>query len=759
MRKFFALLLGVLLLTLWSEVALLSETGIDEYELWPEEGQIVGLYDEDDNFQLYEVKRVRLDANGGLKYAECNHLFYELADGPPRTYTLVNATPATSMAAAIVGTRWEVGSIDASLAALTEDFTENYRNPLEMLRIIERDYSARLSFRIAVADHEVTNLYIDLLEIDTDFAGQRFEFGHNLKNIEIIVDRDGIKTALVGLGLGDEIDLVTGEPKYLTFASINGGVDWVGDNDARLLYGIPSNGTMLHRYGVYKSEAQTAETLIAATRVQVARQSVPKVTIEADVADLETVKIVDIATGNLIQLDHEKIRLNNITQVIARSKGLLAAVEAKVSRIERYLKQPNKNRVTFGDPIALGSDYLKALEDELIWTDKVRRKLDRGRGPATVIVASEDSSYQPWYANIVVPTGATNFQDYFTEAVDLLPDGGGQIIILEGTYTYSAASVLTKSNVTVKGQGNGTLFTPVASAGAINAFEVTELSGFTFADFKIDGDRTNQSSASPPLAADYQNGIEIVECSDFVVANLTINNMTRRGLSIWSCSDADIIDVKAHNNDYSGVYVNADIAGGDPMNTNIKIINGSYDDNYFAGIYLRYTTQFIVSGNTANGSRDSDGIYIQNTEYGTFSGNAASGNNRNGILAGGRFNTYTGNTCNDNGRFGLILEPYYDNALARWLDEGENVVNGNHAENNGTVDAWASGIFVDGNYNNVQNNKCYNNPTGIEVETPWPVGTGPTMVGNLVTNNDLHGNTTAFTDGGVSTITTAGNRL
>ena len=713
MRKIFVLLLGVLLLATLADVTP-ANTGIKEYEQWPEEGQVIALQDDDDNWQLYEIKDVRLDAEGGLKYANCLHLFNELADGPPRMYTLTNATPATSMAEAVIGTRWEVGDIDASLTALTVDFVEDYSNPLEFLRIIERDYSARLSFRVVVADHEVTNLYIDLLEIDEEFKGQRFEFGHNLKNINIIVDRDGIKTALVGLGIGDEVDLDTDEPKYLTFenevaADKPAGQDWIGDEEARMAYGIPdSTGTMMHRYGIYRSDAKTPATLLTATRVQVRRQSTPKVTVEADVGDLEKVKIVDIATGNLVTLDHEKIRLNNICQVIAKSKGLLAAVELKISRVEKPLKERDKTKVTFGDPIALGSDKLKALEDEMIWKDKRRRQLDRGRGPATVTVASEDSSYSPYYANVVVPSSATNAQVYINQAIAMLPARGGRVILLDGLYVIDG-SIILPDNVSLEGQGEGTVIQKSTFGANIRNDDIVTSgnTGLKIKDLKIDGNNLSNYGIYIRLSSN-------IEISSVYVENVGDGISLSAAAGIYSCSNVTVANNKIIGN-ADGIYI-----GG---SSGVAVVGNISKNNTSYGITL-YDSEGVISSNIVDDN--AGGVRVLEIDSGSvadvsITGNSCSGNTAHGIYVTANTGAYdfniSGNVCSENEDSGIYLSAF---------------------------------VFR----NSIQNNKCHNNTDyGIAIAAA-------SCEDNLVTNNDLTGNTAgSLLDSGTGTITAAGNRV
>ncbi len=273
-----------------------------------EPGNTVVIPDMDGDLIPFVIRESEIIAGGEVvKRAICAHLFYELADGPIRVYDLTNATPATAISAALAGTRWTVGNVDGELIALTKDFDTDYLNSLEMLRLIEKEFDAQLKFRVSISGAGISAYLVDLIAPDEIFSGKRFEFGRDLRHIEIAVDHSNIKTALFGHALGEEIDPVTGDPLPLTFegeewsraagdpADKPRGQDWVGNEDSRELYGIydPASGERLHRFGKYESEAESAGELLENTWLIGERYHFnPSVRIEGDVADLEHVKIV-----------------------------------------------------------------------------------------------------------------------------------------------------------------------------------------------------------------------------------------------------------------------------------------------------------------------------------------------------------------------------------------------------------------------------------------------------------------------------------
>ncbi len=322
------------------------------------------------------------------KTAFCEHLFYELADGQPKDYDLVNTTPSDALDEALADTRWQTGTVDAALESEEKDIIAKAQNPLQAIRLIESTWEARLTFSTVLdGDGGIAGFQVNLEEIDEDFSGQRFEFGKNLRGITINTDSKGLKTALKGEGQGIDIDPDTKEPDVLTFTDVDGdtlgipkppGQDWVGDDKAKELYGIYKDGDMTHRFGkAHDTEAETAEDLLTRTWNKLMEVNHPRVTIEAPVADLAKAKIVDIATGELVKLDHEKLEIGNVAYAIARHKGLLAAVKAKIIRAERWLKNPSETTVVFGDAIRFDADLIASLQRESQKTDTRRAIHDR----------------------------------------------------------------------------------------------------------------------------------------------------------------------------------------------------------------------------------------------------------------------------------------------------------------------------------------------------------------------------------------------
>ena len=469
--------------------------------------QVILCEDEDGELVPFKVVETDITAQGTqVMFVRAEHLFYELSDGLVKTYSRVNDTAEIALAYATDGTRWQVGNVDESITDL-KSYAGSYHNPLQVLRNIEDTFEARLKFRVELGKTVVDGMYVDMHEIDVQFSGQRFEFNHNLTDIDITVDHSQVKTALTGLSPGAGTDPVTGEPIPLTFASAEWSIadgdpadkplnqTWVGNEEAKQLYGIynPEIEEMEHRFGLYDtSAAETAEGLLQATwLIGTRRHFSPKINIEAKVADLSQVKFIDIKTGSPVKLDHEKIRLGNICYVMAEHKGLLAAMDVRIIRVERYLKEPGNTVVIFGDVLFTVSEYIKELEDSIDARVKRAQPDDRGPG-ATVTIASQDTSNYPEYADIVVPEGMA-FDAYFADAVSRITVNGGHILILEGLYTYEDTLVVDKNNLTISGQGEGTVIKLADNrTAATNGLYAVGVDGLQIRDIVFEGNKDNQ---------------------------------------------------------------------------------------------------------------------------------------------------------------------------------------------------------------------------------------------------------------------------
>lgn len=297
----------------------------------------------------------------------------------------------------------------------------------------------------------------------------------------------------------------------------------------------------------------------------------------------------------------------------------------------------------------------------------------------TFIVAAADSTTLG-RAKADYRCNGTSDQDTINEAIDALPDTGGKVHLLEGTFVVDGA-ILVPSNVALQGSGNSTVL-QVANAigGAMNVIansdEVGGNEGILICDFKIDGNKANNVVGG-------QKGIFLNTVSRSVVANIWIINTT---------SDGIVID--GNYNLVRGCLVESCDGDG-------SIAMGD-------GMYNRLVSNTIVSGGR-------HGFYIASnaTDFNVIANNIVQSCARHGILLdSGDHNSVLDNLivdCNEsNGNFdgiNITSGADYNNVQGNLVRKGapstrygirvDAGTTGNFVCNNDLHDAGATNNFSD----------------------------------------------------------------
>ena len=266
-------------------------------------------------------------------------------------------------------------------------------------------------------------------------------------------------------------------------------------------------------------------------------------------------------------------------------------------------------------------------------------------------------------------------------AIQTLPETGGEIVILDGTYNITAPITVNKNGATLCGHGIATIlqrnWDSLVNEGVINITAVN--GGVTVQNIQIDGNTENYKNPR-------NYGIYIISDSNNVVNNICNNNSAS---SI--CSDSS-------NNIVTGNTCNNNSSHGIEMyhSDNNTIIGNTCNNNSSHGIYLTNADNNTITGNTCN-NNSSHGIYLNYASNNTVTGNTCNNNSSHGIeMYHSDNNTVTGNICNNN-YMGIDLSSTDNN----------NTVTGNTCNNNTN-----SGIYLyKGNNNTVTGNTCNNSRT------------------------------------------------
>jgi phage minor structural protein len=243
---------------------------------------------------------------------------------------------------ALLTTRWEVGIVD-DLGLNSTNFY--HISAKEAVQKVAETWQGELRYRIEVSGNKITGRYVDLLASRGQDLGKRFAYTKDLISITKTVHRDDVITALYGYGKGEEIVDEEGQPtggygRRITFGEINGGKNYVENNDARLVWGrLNPDGTRSHVFGkVEFDDCEDPEQLLQLTTAKLEELSQPIISYEASVIDLKAFGI-----------EHEGVELGDTVGVIDREFRPELRLKARVVKVTRDLLEPENTMIVLGN--------------------------------------------------------------------------------------------------------------------------------------------------------------------------------------------------------------------------------------------------------------------------------------------------------------------------------------------------------------------------------------------------------------------------
>lgn len=261
--------------------------------------------------------------------------------------------------------------------------------------------------------------------------------------------------------------------------------------------------------------------------------------------------------------------------------------------------------------------------------------------------------------------------DSIQDALDALPVGGGLVRIPAGMYCISQPLRISRSNVTLLGEGRATVIInenregePAILAGSEENPEDNPLWGVTVSNLCITGDRSVVEGAGPwpekghpertggdAIRAEYcydslfeklwlvrntGNGLNLVICyEDPRIQSCIITYNGKAGIRLEGCHDIVVAANQLEENYEEGILAIGCY--------NLTASGNNIDDHRGPGMVLVKTTCSSLSGNLIEESRGW-GLIVQDSNTNTFSG----GTIRNNVPGGGvkftnsSFNTITG---------------------------------------------------------------------------------------------------------------------
>lgn len=239
-------------------------------------------------------------------------------------------SPASALAKALEGTRWQVGSVDSASA---QDVGFYHVSALSAIDDIASAYGLEVEAEIAVSADKVASRKVNLRAKRGSDNGKRFTYSKDLTSVKRTVSSDDVVTRLYGYGKGLEQtdsdgNATGGYTRKLTFRDVNGGKDYVEDADAAKLWGmLDANGNLLHAEGMADfPECEDASELLALTRAELDSRKEPQVSYECDVVALD-------AAG----LGHEGVDIGDTVQIVDTVFSPHLRLSGRITKLEEDL--------------------------------------------------------------------------------------------------------------------------------------------------------------------------------------------------------------------------------------------------------------------------------------------------------------------------------------------------------------------------------------------------------------------------------------
>ena len=321
----------------------------------------------------------------------------------------------------ITNTRWELGEIDDSIVKSLNFY---YCSPLKAITKIIDTYNVEINFRLKAEKNRIVKRLIDVKKQVGKFTGKRFFYGSNALEVIKETNNGSIYTKFIPRGIGEEVGDGFGrriDIKDIVWSKDKGdpidkpkGQEYIEFEDMTALYGH-SDGTPRSTIVLFENIDDPKELIKVAYNYGLVN-SRPQISYKSDV---ERIGRINLGDGVLI------IR-----------KDLNIRYVARVYKIIKDLKNPNKTKVELGDNRDISQskknmDFQKRLDnlDEFIGETNLNFVKQIQKGLTESMYNQESYRYESTPGD---DSGLLSGTWYFNKPIDQNPDralylGGGHI--------------------------------------------------------------------------------------------------------------------------------------------------------------------------------------------------------------------------------------------------------------------------------------------------------------------------------------------
>ena len=209
-------------------------------------------------------------------------------------------------------------------------------------------------------------------------------------------------------------------------------------------------------------------------------------------------------------------------------------------------------------------------------------------------------------------------------AISALPSGGGEVLLLDGTYNISSSIAISKAKVVLRGAGPSTVLKRIFNVLTPNGVLACAASNCILRDMRIDGNKTSYTSSENRAIYASQsaenilireivcdasyNGIALSGMSGARIIGCTVRTTSARGILISGASGILLDENLISGNGGHGIVVEG--------TEDIRILNNAISNTVDYGIYIDEESKCgIISGNTGDQPRDRESIYAVGSAF------------------------------------------------------------------------------------------------------------------------------------------------
>ncbi len=321
-----------------------------------EKGERVLVRSADGTWREYEVMGVKAEASDGALPTWTASLVWAL-------YGDLNACmqgalkmpkgPAAALAQVVEGTCWEVGDVGVTGTGAVGMY---YKSKWECLALVVDAFGGEVRADIGVSATGIVSRKLSLpSKLGSRTCARRFDWGSDLAAISRSVDEGPVYARIAPRGKGEESG--DGYGRRITIADVNGGREWLEDEEAALAFRRPDGkgGWAYPTKAVVNESVDDAAELLEWGKSVLHDYTRPKVTYSASVLQLARAG-----------MDAQGVALGDDVQCVDRGFGEGGLrVEGRVVAMETNELDPTDTKLTIGSIAATLADDIAALRHDV----------------------------------------------------------------------------------------------------------------------------------------------------------------------------------------------------------------------------------------------------------------------------------------------------------------------------------------------------------------------------------------------------------